>query len=151
MSDSDYVIFYDILYFLFIICILQIRVPLILYVQWQSKTFQVWELQILGSVISPLSFFLSIQKLASLVSMPKRSQFMHRLLAFWTLKRQSRNGVPLLRRLTTSHSRRSNRSPEEKSTEYKDKEKILSVSYFLFLDYASGEYCANTAGHAFLM
>ncbi|XP_037785005.1 bromodomain and PHD finger-containing protein 3-like isoform X5 [Penaeus monodon] len=68
----------------------------------------------------------NIQKLASLVSMPKRSQFMHRLLAFWTLKRQSRNGVPLLRRLTTSHSRRSNRSPEEKNTDYKDKEKILS-------------------------
>ncbi|XP_045615896.1 peregrin isoform X4 [Procambarus clarkii] len=67
-----------------------------------------------------------IQKLAALVNMQKRSQFMHRLLAYWTLKRQSRNGVPLLRRLTTSHSRRNNRPIEDKSPCLKDKEKVTS-------------------------
>jgi hypothetical protein len=54
--------------------------------------------------------FSRIQELAGLAEGVSRvSQFMHRLLAFWTLKRQSRNGVPLLRRLTSTHSsRRSN-------------------------------------------
>ncbi|XP_063845225.1 bromodomain-containing protein 1-like isoform X2 [Scylla paramamosain] len=71
----------------------------------------------------------NIQKLAALVNMQKRSQFMHRLLAYWTLKRQSRNGVPLLRRLTTSHARRSNttsRPVEEKAVGVKDKERVMN-------------------------
>uniref|UniRef100_A0A3B4T6F0 Bromodomain and PHD finger containing 1 n=1 Tax=Seriola dumerili TaxID=41447 RepID=A0A3B4T6F0_SERDU len=42
---------------------------------------------------------------APVVSVPlqelKKSQFMQRLHSYWTLKRQSRNGVPLLRRLQT--------------------------------------------------
>lgn len=33
-------------------------------------------------------------------------RFIQRLIAYWTLKRQSRNGVPLLRRLQTSHPSR---------------------------------------------
>ncbi|CAG9137555.1 unnamed protein product [Plutella xylostella] len=33
---------------------------------------------------------------------PAKAQLMKRLLAYWTLKRHSRNGVPLLRRLQTS-------------------------------------------------
>lgn len=81
--------------------------------------------------LSCLTITVSIQKLAALVNMQKRSQFMHRLLAYWTLKRQSRNGVPLLRRLTTSHSRRSNttaRPVEEKAVTVKDKERVISVS-----------------------
>ncbi|KAF2354546.1 Bromodomain [Trinorchestia longiramus] len=48
-----------------------------------------------------------IQELAGLAEgVSRMSQFMHRLLAFWTLKRQSRNGVPLLRRLTNAHGTR---------------------------------------------
>ena len=79
----------------------------------------------------PHHYCISIQKLAALVNMQKRSQFMHRLLAYWTLKRQSRNGVPLLRRLTTSHARRSNttsRPVEEKAVGVKDKERVMNVS-----------------------
>lgn len=34
---------------------------------------------------------------------PRRSQLIQRLIAYWTLKRQYRNGVPLLRRLQSSH------------------------------------------------
>lgn len=35
-----------------------------------------------------------------------KRRFIQRLIAYWTLKRQSRNGVPLLRRLHTSHPSR---------------------------------------------
>ena len=35
--------------------------------------------------------------------LPKRSQLIQRLIAYWTLKRQYRNGVPLLRRLQSTH------------------------------------------------
>lgn len=36
--------------------------------------------------------------------MPKKGQFVQRLIAYWILKRQFRNGVPLLRRLQTSQT-----------------------------------------------
>ncbi|XP_044764179.1 peregrin [Coccinella septempunctata] len=43
-----------------------------------------------------------IQEIASLVNITKKSQFIQRLIAYWTLKRQYRNGVPLLRRLQSA-------------------------------------------------
>nr|CAD7197097.1 unnamed protein product [Timema douglasi] len=59
-----------------------------------------------------------IQEIAKLVSIPKKNQFIPRLIAYWTLKRQSRNGVPLLRRLQSSHlSRRDVPRPQEDVTE----------------------------------
>jgi hypothetical protein len=50
-----------------------------------------------------LKFICRIQEIASLVNIPKKSQLIQRLIAYWTLKRQFRNGVPLLRRLQSSH------------------------------------------------
>ncbi|XP_043464131.1 bromodomain-containing protein 1 [Leptopilina heterotoma] len=45
-----------------------------------------------------------IREIASLAEgLPKRSQLIQRLIAYWTLKRQFRNGVPLLRRLQSTH------------------------------------------------
>lgn len=44
-----------------------------------------------------------IQEIGSLVNITKKSQFIQRLIAYWTLKRQYRNGVPLLRRLQSAH------------------------------------------------
>ncbi|XP_067685196.1 peregrin-like isoform X3 [Haliotis asinina] len=43
---------------------------------------------------------------SSLVSLQKKDQFLKRLLSYWTLKRQSRFGVPLLRRLQSNHMTR---------------------------------------------
>jgi len=40
------------------------------------------------------------------LSIDDRQQFVTRLKSYWTLKRRSRNGVPLLRRLQTSHMSR---------------------------------------------
>lgn len=44
-----------------------------------------------------------IQEIGGLVNITKKSQFIQRLIAYWTLKRQYRNGVPLLRRLQSAH------------------------------------------------
>lgn len=51
-----------------------------------------------------------IQEIGSLVTLPKKSQLIQRLIAYWTLKRQFRNGVPLLRRLQSSHLSRRDQS-----------------------------------------
>ena len=48
-----------------------------------------------------------ISKISSQVVVAKKSQFVGRLQSYWALKRQSRNGVPLLRRLQSSHMNRS--------------------------------------------
>ncbi|XP_055538809.1 bromodomain-containing protein homolog isoform X2 [Wyeomyia smithii] len=43
-----------------------------------------------------------VEEISSLVNIAKKPQFIQRLIAYWTLKRQHRNGVPLLRRLQSA-------------------------------------------------
>ena len=45
--------------------------------------------------------FFRLSKITNRLTIQRKSQFMQRLHSYWTLKRQSRNGVPLLRRLQT--------------------------------------------------
>jgi bromodomain and PHD finger-containing protein 1 len=59
-------------------------------------------------------------KIASQVTMTKKLEFVMRLQAYWMLKRQSRSGVPLLRRLQASQQlQRSATEKEEEVTELK--------------------------------
>ena len=48
---------------------------------------------------SPQCPWEKVQKIASLINVQRKNQFFQRLMAYWTLKRQTRNGVPLIRRL----------------------------------------------------
>ncbi|XP_064632300.1 peregrin-like isoform X3 [Lineus longissimus] len=47
-----------------------------------------------------------LSKIATRISLAKKQPFVLRLQSYWTLKRQSRNGVPLLRRLQSNHMSR---------------------------------------------
>ncbi|KAK3786407.1 hypothetical protein RRG08_011723 [Elysia crispata] len=47
-----------------------------------------------------------VTKIASMISVPRKDDFLRGLMSYWTLKRQSRFGVPLLRRLQSNHMSR---------------------------------------------
>ena len=56
--------------------------------------------------------FFRLSKIVNRVAIQKKSQFIQCLQSYWMLKRQSRNGVPLLRRLQATHQNRAT-GPEE--------------------------------------
>ena len=64
-----------------------------------------------------------LDKIAGTVNLNEKNQFISRLKCYWTLKRQFRNGVPLLRRLQSSHMSR-NREQVSHSV-------IMSVGEFI--------------------
>lgn len=66
-----------------------------------------------------------VQEISNLVSMQKKSQFIQRLVAYWTLKRQFRNGVPLLRRLQTAQAGSNSRNGLEGSHDARELYKQL--------------------------
>lgn len=66
-----------------------------------------------------------VQEISNLVTMQKKSQFIQRLVAYWTLKRHFRNGVPLLRRLQTAQAGVSSRNGLEGSPDARELHKQL--------------------------
>ncbi|TRY68864.1 hypothetical protein TCAL_05070 [Tigriopus californicus] len=72
---------------------------------------------------SPQCPWEKVQEIAALISVPKKNQFFQRLMAYWTLKRQTRNGVPLIRRLQFAKATRPDKKPEtpQKNAHHKKK------------------------------
>lgn len=66
-----------------------------------------------------------VQEIANLFNAKKKDQFMQRLIAYWTLKRHFKNGVPLIRRLQTSASNSHSRNGLEGSPDAKELYKQL--------------------------
>ena len=66
-----------------------------------------------------------VQKIASLINVQRKNQFFQRLMAYWTLKRQTRNGVPLIRRLQFAKANKENKAPEtpQKNAHHSQKKK----------------------------
>ena len=62
--------------------------------------------------------------------MTKKNPFIERLQSYWALKRQSRNGVPLLRRLQTNHMS-NNREQVCVSTERSRRTQPLHLQIFV--------------------
>ncbi|XP_066911378.1 peregrin-like isoform X2 [Clytia hemisphaerica] len=58
-----------------------------------------------------------LTKIVSKVAIAKKSQFIQQLQSYWMLKRQSRNGVPLLRRLQVNTGSGINRNQREQTLE----------------------------------
>ncbi|KAM9327213.1 peregrin isoform 2-T2 [Gastrophryne carolinensis] len=68
-----------------------------------------------------------LSKITNCLTIPRKSQFMQRLHSYWTLKRQSRNGVPLLRRLQTHlQSQRNNEQKDPNDKNWVLKEQLKS-------------------------
>uniref|UniRef100_A0A3Q3GUR7 Bromodomain containing 1a n=1 Tax=Labrus bergylta TaxID=56723 RepID=A0A3Q3GUR7_9LABR len=61
-----------------------------------------------------------LQTILNQVSVQKKKAFVELVLNYWTLKRQSRNGLPLIRRLQTSLQSQKNAQNEEESRALKD-------------------------------
>lgn len=71
-----------------------------------------------------------VSKISELISFPRRNDFLKALHAYWCLKRESRNGAPLLRRLQHSNSTVSynhNKSRREKLKSKNQNLKLLTL------------------------
>ncbi|XP_067269026.1 peregrin [Pseudorasbora parva] len=66
-----------------------------------------------------------LSKITSNLTVQRKSQFMQRLHSYWTLKRQSRNGVPLLRRLQTHLQSQRNAEPLPVTRDGEEKHSVL--------------------------
>jgi len=60
-----------------------------------------------------------VQKISTMVTIDKKNQFIQRLMAYWTLKRQTRNGVPLIRRLQFAKASKVDKDTPQKALEHK--------------------------------
>jgi len=79
---------------------------------------------------SPQCPWEKVQEIASLINVQRKNQFFQRLMAYWTLKRQTRNGVPLIRRLQFAKAMRADKTPEtpQKNAHHAQKKKKKKTS-----------------------
>ena len=65
------------------------------------------------------------------VSIQKKKAFVELVLNYWTLKRQSRNGLPLIRRLQTSLQSQKNAQPVCSTVSQPQKAFSLRFAFYL--------------------
>ncbi|KAI4876418.1 hypothetical protein NFI96_012134 [Prochilodus magdalenae] len=68
----------------------------------KNKKLEVEPVPVVPAVSVPSITSKSLNTILNQVSVQKKRQFVERVLSYWMLKRQSRNGVPLIRRLQTT-------------------------------------------------
>lgn len=73
-----------------------------------------------------------LQTILNQVSIQKKKAFVELVLNYWRLKRQSRNGLPLIRRLQTSLQSQKNAQPVCSSVSQPQKAFSLHFNFFFF-------------------
>ena len=87
-------------------CVIQLKPVKVIHIFWIIDSSITNNCHVVQRCVDLSYSNFRVQKISNVVTFAKKQQFLTRLLSYWTLKRQSRNGVPLIRRLQTNHMSR---------------------------------------------